>query len=316
MATHHASPRGEAGRVMLAFDESERRYVAIKLPAAFPIDGRPALGSRDLRVLQRQVRSILHERNAMERVHHPNVLQVERLVPGQKFGCNYAALVTEYASNGDMFDLVALGGALSESLAKLFFVQLLHALEACHANGVVHRDVKPENLLLDANFTLKLGDFGVAAVTPAFPGATVADVVARDESGTALYMAPEIRAKRLYRGTPVDVWSAGVTLFILLTGVPPFDFAQKGDVSYDYLLAGDMERFWATQPAESACLIGAEARDLVSAMLRVDPNQRMTVEQALQHPWLKDAESVDRDLVYKGMAARRQVALAAAGASS
>ncbi|KAE9333858.1 hypothetical protein PF008_g14245 [Phytophthora fragariae] len=298
---------GLHGRVLLAYDDRLQRDVAVKLPAALSMDALTT-DRVDLDALELQVASIVHECNAMSRVQHPNVLQIDRLVSGKKLDCDYVAMVTEFAPNGDLFDLLEVGGALPEPLVKVYMCQLLRALEACHANGVVHRDVKPENLLLDANYQLKLADFGVAATAPAGDDAT--DVFSRDESGTALYMAPEIRPRRLYRGTPVDVWSAGVVLFILMTGLPPFNEARKGDAWYDDLLAGDVEHFWQTQPDEVLQSMTAGAQDLVSAML-FDPDQRITVMEALQHPWLRGADCLDSMLIHDAVSTHLEAARAA-----
>jgi len=288
---------GLHGRVLLAYDDRLQRDVAVKLPAALTVDslteGRVNVDQLDL-----QVASIVHECNAMSRVQHPNVLQIDRLVSGKKLDCDYVAMVTEFAPNGDMFDLLEAAGALPEPLVKVYACQLLRALEACHVNGVVHRDVKPENLLLDANYQLKLADFGVAAVAPV--GEDAFGVCSRDESGTALYMAPEIHSRQMYRGTPVDVWPVGVVLFILITGLPPFNEAHKGDAWYDDLLAGDLDHFWATQPDEVLQAITPDAQDLISAML-VAPDERITVSEALEHPWLRGADCVDSSLIHEAV---------------
>ncbi|KAG2521293.1 hypothetical protein BBO99_00000721 [Phytophthora kernoviae] len=274
------------------------REVAIKLPAELTVD---AIVNRtvNLNALDKQVNSIAHECNAMSRVQHPNVLRVDRAVPGKKLDYDYVAMVTEFAPNGDLFELLDVKGALPEVLVKVYASQLLHALAACHASGVVHRDVKPENLLLSTDFQLKLCDFGVAAMIPEGES----DVVSQDESGTMMYMAPEVRARRPYRCTPVDVWSTGVVLFILVTGLPPFNEAQQGDVWYNCLLKGDLKNFWARQPDEVKCRMTYGARDLISKMLTVNPEQRITVTQALQHPWLQGIEHVDPALVREEVSA-------------
>lgn len=298
---------GLHGRVLLAFDDRLQCDVAVKLPAALTLD---ALTTDRVNVdeLEQQVTSIVHECNAMRRVQHPNVLQMDRLVSGKKGDYDYVAMVTEFAPNGDLFDLVDAGGALPEPLVKVYACQMLRALEACHANGVVHRDIKPENLLLDANYQLKLADFGVAAMAPF--GADASEVFSRDESGTALYMAPEIRSRRMYRGTAVDVWSAAVVLFILITGLPPFNEAQKGDAWYDDLLDGDLEHFWATQPDEVLRAMTPGARDLISTML-VAPDERITITEALQHPWLRGADCVDSALIHDAVSTHLEAARAA-----
>ncbi|KAG7401531.1 hypothetical protein PHYBOEH_000589 [Phytophthora boehmeriae] len=289
---------GLHGRVLRAFDEKAQRYVAIKLPAELTVDN---MENRtvDLNALDSQVNSIALECSAMSRVQHPNVLRVDRAVPGKKLDYDYVAMVTEFAPNGDLFELLEVKGALPEVLVKAYASQLLQALAACHASGVVHRDVKPENLLLDADFQLKLCDFGVAVMIPD----GVCDVVSQDESGTTMYMAPEVRSKRPYRCTPVDVWSTGVVLFILVTGLPPFNEVQRGDIWYDCLLKGDLKNFWARQPDEVKCRMTSGARDLISKMLTANPEQRITVAQALQHPWLQGIEHVDPALVREEVSA-------------
>ncbi|CAH0491951.1 unnamed protein product [Peronospora farinosa] len=298
---------GLHGRVFLAYDDQQQCHVAVKLPTVLTLDALTT-GHVNVNELEQQVASITHECNAMRRVQHPNVLQVDRLVLNQKFSYDYVAMVTEFAPNGDMFDLVEAAGALPEPLVKVYACQLLRALEACHANGVVHRDVKPENLLLDINYQLKLADFGVVAVAPM--GSAATNVFPRDESGTALYMAPEIKSRQKYRGTPVDVWSTGVVLFILMTGFPPFNVAQEGDVWYDDILAGDLEHFWKTQPDEVLCAMSPGAQDLISSML-VAPDQRITVTEALQHTWLQGADSVDVALIRHAVSTHLEAALAA-----
>lgn len=293
---------GLQGRVLLAFDERERARVAVKLPAALST-GRPAAVDAD--ALEYQMRALLHERNALRRVQHPNVTRYVRALAGRCGPHEYTAMVTEYAPNGDLFDVMAETGALPADAAKAYFLQLLRALEACHAAGVVHRDVKLENILLDAQFNLKLCDFGLAVA--ARWGDSADDIVVRGESGTAMYMAPEVHGRRAYRAAPVDAWSAGVVLFILLTGVPPFDKAAKGDYWYDALLQGDLRRFWSAQQLPAGGL-DAAAQDLISRLLSADPERRLTVAEALRHPWMGDAAAVDMAVVAREMAARRKQA--------
>ncbi|KAF1318490.1 Camk protein kinase, partial [Globisporangium splendens] len=296
---------GLQGRVVLAHDDVEQKYVAVKIPSAF---GSSSDGEEfDARLLNYQVQSILQERRAHRQVVHHNVLEYKRLVPGKKRDIHYSAMVMEYAPNGDFFDIIADTGALPEDIAKFYFFQLMSGIQACHASGVIHRDIKPENMLLDQNFTLKICDFGLAHVAPR-PSRNADKVILRDVSGTALYMAPEIHSGKPYRATPVDVWSAGVVLFILLTSFPPFMNAKKGDCWYDCIVSGQMDVFWSAQK-ECADLLSSDARDLISKVLCADPEARLTVDQVLQHPWLKDALLVDRTRVFRDMAARRQFSL-------
>lgn len=293
---------GLQGRVVLALDQDESKYVAVKIPSAFGSDG----SEFDARLLEYQVQSILRERRAQRLVSHENVLKFLRLVPGKKRDVQYAAMVMEYAPNGDFFDIIADTGALSESVSKVYFQQLLLGIQACHAAGIVHRDIKPENMLLDENFTLKICDFGLAHVASARGFSRNANKsMLRDVSGTALYMAPEVQNQTPFKATPVDVWSAGVVLFILLTSFPPFQHAKKGDCWYDYVVGGRMDVFWDAQ-RECAEAMSSDAKDLISGLLCADPEQRLTVAQALQHPWLRDAHLVDHRELLSEMRDRRK----------
>ncbi|KAG2823970.1 hypothetical protein PC112_g10300 [Phytophthora cactorum] len=176
---------GLHGRVLLAYDERLQRDVAVKLPAALTVN---TLTTDRVNVdeLEHQVTSIVHECNAMRRVQHPNVLQIDRLVSGKK----------------------------------------------------------------------------------------------------------------------------GVVLFILVTGLPPFNEASKGDAWYDDLLDGDLEHFWASQPEEVLQTMTPGAQDLISSML-VAPDERITVSEALQHPWLRGADCVDSYLIRHAVSTHLEAALAA-----
>lgn len=302
---------GLQGRVLLALDQDEQKYVAVKVPSAFSGDDSSSSSSAfDARLLEYQVQSILLERKAQRLVSHENVLKYVRTVPGKKHGVQYAAMVMEYASNGDFFDIIADTGALSPQTAKVYFHQLMLGIQACHAAGVIHRDIKPENLLLDENFTLKICDFGLAHVAPGTRSHRNAHrAMLRDVSGTALYMAPEVTREKPFKATPVDVWSAGVVLFILLTSFPPFQAAKKGDSWFDCIASGRMDIFWSAQTEPCFDAIDSDARDLISGMLCVEPEKRLSVTEVLQHPWLRDVHLMDRRRVYTEMRERRHYSL-------
>eukprot|EP00475_Leptophrys_vorax_P009566 TRINITY_DN16338_c0_g2_i1.p1 TRINITY_DN16338_c0_g2~~TRINITY_DN16338_c0_g2_i1.p1 ORF type:complete len:256 (-),score=69.34 TRINITY_DN16338_c0_g2_i1:932-1699(-) len=124
-------------------------------------------------------------------------------------------LVMELAAGGELFDYVQNCSGFSEAIARTYFRQLISAIEGCHARGVVHRDVKLENLLIDGIFSLKLADFGEAEIVPNCNDSTVAALQGR--KGTLIYMAPEVLANLKYNHQ-CDVFSAGVVLFVMLSG--------------------------------------------------------------------------------------------------
>lgn len=122
-------------------------------------------------------------------------------------------IVLELATGGEFFDYIATGGAFPENIARFYFRQLIDALDYVHTRGAVHRDLKPENLLFDADYNLKVADFGFAAPVDGRDG----QGYLRTKLGTESYMAPEINMKRAYSGASVDLFASGIILFIMLT---------------------------------------------------------------------------------------------------
>ncbi|KAG6679115.1 hypothetical protein I3842_14G114700 [Carya illinoinensis] len=161
-------------------------------------------------------------------------------------------------------------------------VQIVHT---CHSMGVIHRDLKPENFLLlnkDEKSPLKATDFGLSVFYK--QGEVFKDIV-----GSAYYIAPEVLRRRY--GPEVDIWSVGVMLYILLCGVPPF-WAEAEQGIFNAILRGHID--FTSDPWPS---ISPAAKDLVRKMLNLDPKQRLTAFQVLNHPWIKeDGEAPDTPL--------------------
>lgn len=185
----------------------------------------------------------------------------------------YIYLVQEYCGGGSLLDLVRHKRRLSEDESASLFQQLLAALQYCHRRGIVHRDVKLENILLDDHGEVRLIDFGLC-------GYYVPDKTLRCHCGSPSYAAPEIVARQDYLAPPVDVWSAGVVLFAMLTGYLPFYAKDKRELSRK-ILRGE----W-TAPA----WISPTALDLLQRMLCVDPRERISLEGIWKHPWVEGAK--------------------------
>jgi len=206
---------------------------------------------------------------------HPNICE---LVSSYEDKAN-VHLVMELCQGGELFDrIVAKGaaGGYSEKEAASVFRNIMKVVAQCHALGVIHRDLKPENFLLSDktdNAILKATDFGLSVFFK--PGQVFREIV-----GSAYYVAPEV-LKRYY-SHECDVWSAGVILYILLCGVPPFwDETETGIFKLVQKGVYDI-----TSPPWDK--ISASAKDLIKKLLVVNPRQRLTAQQALLHPWLKE----------------------------
>ncbi|CAG9324734.1 unnamed protein product [Blepharisma stoltei] len=182
---------------------------------------------------------------------------------GQYF-CTY--ILMEYCPNKDMLDFVMTQRALPESQARGYFCQIIEALEECSRSGICHGDLKLENVMLDEKYNAKLIDFGFSKDTSKGELA--------EFNGTDCYMAPEIRARKKYNGTKADVFSAGVALFIMYIGAPPFARASPNDSLYKLLLF-NRERFWEVQQKNSPDkTITKEFRSLIEKLLSFNPGSR------------------------------------------
>jgi serine/threonine protein kinase len=147
--------------------------------------------------------------------------------------------VIEYAQGGELFDFIADTGRFSERVARTYFHQMMNGIHYMHEKGYAHRDIKPENLLLSDTFVLKIADFGFSCLLRGRDGSGVL----KTKLGTEGYMAPEISSKE-YEGRKVDVFAAGVILFIMYSGNPPFEKASPKDPYYRLIRENKLDLFW------------------------------------------------------------------------
>ncbi|KAG2323270.1 hypothetical protein Bca4012_058767 [Brassica carinata] len=186
----------------------------------------------------------------------------------------YVHIVMEVCAGGELFDRIIQRGHYSERKAAELTKIVVGVVEACHSLGVMHRDLKPENFLLvnkDDDFSLKAIDFGLSVFFK--PGQIFKDVV-----GSPYYVAPEVLLK--HYGPEADVWTAGVILYILLSGVPPF-WAETQQGIFDAVLKGDID--FESDPWP---VISDSAKDLIRKMLCSIPSERLTAHEVLRHPWI------------------------------
>eukprot|EP00058_Branchiostoma_floridae_P024777 XP_002610267.1 hypothetical protein BRAFLDRAFT_92990 [Branchiostoma floridae] len=191
--------KGNFAKVKLARHVPTGKEVAIKI-----ID-KTQLNPSSLQKLFREVR-------IMKMLNHPNIVKLFEVIETEKT----LYLVMEYASGGEVFDYLVAHGRMKEKEARAKFRQIVSAVQYCHQKRVVHRDLKAENLLLDADMNIKIADFGFSnEFTPGNKLDTFC--------GSPPYAAPELFQGKKYDGPEVDVWSLGVILYTLVSGSLPFD---------------------------------------------------------------------------------------------
>ncbi|GAA0170081.1 non-receptor serine/threonine protein kinase [Lithospermum erythrorhizon] len=197
----------------------------------------------------------------------------------------YVHIVMELCGGGELFDRIIQRGHYSERKAAELTKIVVGVVEACHSLGVMHRDLKPENFLLvnkADDFSIKAIDFGLSVFFK--PGQIFTDVV-----GSPYYVAPEVLLK--HYGAEADVWTAGVILYILLSGVPPF-WAESQQGIFDAVLKGHIDFDSDPWP-----VISDSAKDLIRKMLCKSPSERLTAHEVLCHPWIcENGVAPDRSL--------------------
>ena len=203
----------------------------------------------------------------LKAMNHENVVTLLESIVTE----NEVYLALEYAERGDLLDYINSRKFLSEETARKLFTDLVNGLSACHAKGIVHRDLKCENLLLDAQMRLKITDFGFSRRQE--KGANL-----ETYCGSYAYAAPEVVLGDPYDGEPADIWSIGVVLYAMVSGRLPF---KDNDIK---TLLSDI-----ASKITFRSRISKECQDLVRGMLTFNVSDRMTLEQIKAHPWMRSA---------------------------
>ncbi|KAJ8747742.1 hypothetical protein K2173_013067 [Erythroxylum novogranatense] len=200
---------------------------------------------------------------------HPNIVQIFDVYDSE----DSLSIVMELCESYSLYDLVIrTSGGLNEVKSATIMRQLLEAIAHCHRFNIVHRDIKPDNVLFDSRNRVKLADFGSADRLGAGEGM-------RSVVGTPYYVAPEVLTGREYN-EKVDVWSAGVVLYVMLAGIPPF-YGETVEEIFEAVVRGNL-RF----PPRIFRTVTTEAKDLLKKMICRDISRRISAEQALMHPWI------------------------------
>jgi serine/threonine protein kinase len=184
----------------------------------------------------------------------------------------------EYIPGGLLFDVCQTLGGMGEENGKFFLSQMLDVLEYMHGKGVVHRDLKLENILVDDEMNLKVADFGFATFRKVHN--------LKSYRGTMTYMAPEIKEGKTYDGMKIDMFSTGVILFIIVQGIFPFKEAKKDEFFYNLLLKGDYDTYWKKTGGQN---LSSEFKDLILSLFSYEGASRPDVAAIRNHPWMTGA---------------------------
>ncbi|KAJ6707649.1 SERINE/THREONINE-PROTEIN KINASE [Salix viminalis] len=269
--------QGQFGTTFLCTNKTSGKEYACK-----SIPKRKLLCKEDYEDVWREIQ-IMHHLS-----EHPHVVRISGAY--EDIACVH--LVMELCEGGELFDRIVKKGHYSEREAAKLIKTIVGVVEACHSLGVMHRDLKPENFLfhsVEEDAPLKATDFGLSVfykpellavhTSPLFSQShsseTFFDVV-----GSPYYVAPEVLCK--HYGPEADVWSVGIILYILLSGVPPF-WAETEKGIFKQILQGKLD--FASEPWPS---ISGSAKDLIRKMLERNPKKRITAHEVLCHPWIVD----------------------------
>lgn len=267
---------------------------------------------RDTSHIASNIRAILNETKVLKNLDHPNIIKLKEVKDngnyvrpdGTSKTVTFAAI--QLAENGEIFEYLANTGRFSEPVARFYFKQLISALEYCHNQGYAHRDLKPENILLDKGFNLLLADFGFATLLSGKDGSGKLKSIL----GTESYMAPEIHSKAPYIGTCVDLFAAGIILFIFITGHPAFNQAKANDSYYQLICMNNHEKFWAyhsRKKPNGAEFFSHEFKNLMNAMLAFDPTQRPSIAEIKAHKWYNGPTSTYEEILEEFTARKEKV---------
>ncbi|CAG9324737.1 SNF1-like_8 [Blepharisma stoltei] len=244
--------RGSYGRVKVAIHTPTDKQVAVKIIELKNIT------DQDFKNFEREIA-------ILQKLDHPHIAKIHEVIRTP----NRYYLVMELIPNGDLQTHLEKAGKVEESKALYWFQQLIYAVDYFHKKHISHRDLKLENLLLDSNNNVKVGDFGFA--TPMRDGCFLYTFC-----GSPHYASPEILSSFPYCGTEIDIWSCGVILFSLVAGYLPFD-----ENNYSIMFAKIKNAKFKMPPNFSRPL-----KDLIYRMLDPDPVARITAQQIKNHPWV------------------------------
>lgn len=236
---------------------------------------------RNLAERERILERIMREVDIMSRFDHRNIMKLREVLDDEE--TNSIIFIIPYASRGSLLPRNSTSTPIPEHRAKWIFAQIAVAVSEIHKANVVHRDIKPENVMMGDDDKAMLADFSTSVELP--PG----DDMVEDTEGTPVYYSPEECRGLPYHAKPADVWALGASLYVMIFGRLPF-FAFD-DTGYYLTQLLKVSRMIQENPIEflPEIPISAELRDLLVKMMDKNPETRLTIDEVIDHPWVKSA---------------------------
>ena len=226
---------------------------------------------------------VMNEINILRKMDHQNIVKIHDFY----ITINEYILVTENCPEGELFYEIKKHAPFNEALTGWYMKQILSAVSYCHKLKIIHRDLKPENILISKKNKngfniIKIIDFGTAIIFNK-------DINDESLTGSIYYISPEVLSKNRNYSEKCDVWSCGIIMYILLTGLPPFNGNSDEEIMKK-IKSGkfDMKKYpWP--------IISSQAKDLLKKLLEFDVNKRISAEEALNHPWFESKQVKSQD---------------------
>jgi calcium/calmodulin-dependent protein kinase I len=214
--------------------------------------------------------TLANEIDILGSIDHPNVVSMKAIFDTE----DTLFIVMELMEGGELYEEIVKRKTFTEKDAAEIVRQLCEALAYLHERGIVHRDLKLENLLLKkkGGLEIKLADFGLSKL---YSGQAL-----QTACGTPFYVAPDVLMGTGY-GPAVDMWSVGVLLYVLLSGRLPFAADSDAEL-FRLIIAGNL--VWKSPQFDA---VSSEAKDLIKKLINTEPEQRWSAKQAIEHPWVK-----------------------------
>ena len=231
--------------------------------------------------------------NILKKDKNPYIMEIKEsgegdIIRKNKQTINTKYYISEYAFFGNIFDYIHYkGSGFGELYSKVIFSKIVEGVKCIHDHNICNRDLKLENILLNADFCPKICDFGFARINiPDF----------KDTPGTSIYKSPEVKAGKPYDGKKADIFCLGSILIILVAGIRGFKQAVPSDKFYNEIILKNINNYWElVEPnIEGIKELSSEFKDLYIQLITDEPDKRLTPDKILEHPWFNEIKEIKK----------------------